>query len=223
MKKTIVTAVILTSVIGFEACNNSTKTKTTDKDTSQTTVNPNDKNNSNSNQMNNDLMTAMNSSGSRMEVMKMTGDFDYDFANTMKEHHQSAIDMSQVELANGSDAQAKDWAQKISDAQKKEIADLDLFIKTYKALEAKEGAPTHNELYETMEKMMNDMKGMPMSGNTDKDFVMMMVAHHQSAIDMAKDELSHGKNAEMKKMAQNIISDQTKEIKDFRAWLESHK
>ncbi len=38
-----------------------------------------------------------------------------------------------------------------------------------------------------------------------------------------KDELSHGKNAELKKIAQNIIKDQTKEIKEFDTWLDKNK
>lgn len=40
---------------------------------------------------------------------------------------------------------------------------------------------------------------------------------------MAKDEISHGKHSQLKKMAQKIISDQTKEINDFNNWLSGNK
>ena len=43
-----------------------------------------------------------------------------------------------------------------------------------------------------------------LTGNSDIDFVRSMIPHHQGAIDMAKVELQYGKNAEIKKLAQNI-------------------
>jgi uncharacterized protein (DUF305 family) len=52
---------------------------------------------------------------------------------------------------------------------------------------------------------------------------MMMIGHHQSAVSMAKDELSHGKNIQLKQMAQKIIQEQEKEIKEFQSWLDKNK
>ncbi len=62
-----------------------------------------------------------------------------------------------------------------------------------------------------------------MSGDTDKDFAMMMKTHHQQALDMAKAEVEHGKSAELKAMAQKMIKDQTKEIAKLDAWLQKNK
>ncbi len=70
---------------------------------------------------------------------------------------------------------------------------------------------------------MDSMQKMPISGDTDKDFAMMMKAHHQQALDMAQMELSQGKSAEMKAMAKKIISAQKKEIAEFDRWLAKHK
>ena len=44
-----------------------------------------------------------------------------------------------------------------------------------------------------MTKMMDDMSVKP-RGNADEDFVAMVVPHHHRAIDMAKAELSCGKD-----------------------------
>ena len=70
---------------------------------------------------------------------------------------------------------------------------------------------------------MDGMQKMKMSGDTDKDFAMMMKMHHQGAIDMAQMELAHGKSPVMKAMAKNIIAAQKKEIAQFDRWLATQK
>jgi uncharacterized protein (DUF305 family) len=51
-----------------------------------------------------------------------------------------------------------------------------------------------------------------LSKNVDKDFVAMMVPHHQGAIDMAKAELRYGHNESLRGLAQEIIATQQQEI-----------
>ncbi|MBL8359693.1 MAG: DUF305 domain-containing protein [Rubrivivax sp.] len=70
---------------------------------------------------------------------------------------------------------------------------------------------------------MDGMQKMPMSGDTDKDFAMMMKLHHQQALNMAELELANGKSAEMKAMARQIIAAQKKEIAQFDKWLAKQK
>jgi hypothetical protein len=62
-----------------------------------------------------------------------------------------------------------------------------------------------------MNKMMAGMAAKP-TGDADRDFVAMMVPHHQGAIDMAQAELQYGQNPQLKTVAQEIIVDQIKEI-----------
>jgi Domain of unknown function (DUF305) len=62
-----------------------------------------------------------------------------------------------------------------------------------------------------MTRMMTGMQIQP-SGNTDEDFVAMMVPHHQGAIDMAQAELQYGQNETLRRMAQEIIVTQQQEI-----------
>jgi hypothetical protein len=67
-------------------------------------------------------------------------------------------------------------------------------------------APFLKENDAAMTKMMNDMAIKP-SGDIDRDFVAMMSPHHQGAIDMAISELRHGKNEQLRRIAQEIIVD----------------
>jgi uncharacterized protein (DUF305 family) len=66
-----------------------------------------------------------------------------------------------------------------------------------------------------MNKMMADMTAAP-TGDIDRDFVAMMVPHHQGAIDMAQIVLRYGKNEQLKRLAQEIIVTQQQEIAAMR-------
>ena len=66
-----------------------------------------------------------------------------------------------------------------------------------------------------MKKMMKDMAVKP-TGDVDADFVAMMVPHHQGAIDMALAVLRHGRNPQIRRLAQEIIVTQQQEIAVMR-------
>ena len=63
--------------------------------------------------------------------------------------------------------------------------------------------------------MMADMTIKP-TGDVDRDFVQMMVPHHQGAIDMARAELKYGRNEQLRRMSQEIIVTQQQEIAAMR-------
>lgn len=83
------------------------------------------------------------------------------------------------------------------------------------------GAPAQDErafLAENdtaMSRMMDDMSIKP-SGDVDRDFVAMMVPHHQGAIDMAQAELRYGHNEQLRRIAQEIVVEQQQEIVAMR-------
>jgi uncharacterized protein (DUF305 family) len=62
-----------------------------------------------------------------------------------------------------------------------------------------------------MARMMAAMKVEP-SGDADADFAAAMIPHHQAAIDMATAELRHGRNEQLRRLAQEIIVTQQQEI-----------
>ena len=78
--------------------------------------------------------------------------------------------------------------------------------------------PADKAFAASMKTMMNGMNVKP-TGEPDKDFVLMMIPHHQGAIDMAKVELQYGTDLELRRLASDIVAAQEKEIAQMKAWL----
>ena len=76
-------------------------------------------------------------------------------------------------------------------------------------------APFIVENNAAMEKMMADMNVKP-TGDVDRDFVAMMIPHHQGAIAMAQTMLRYGHNEQLRRLAQEIIVTQQQEIATMR-------
>jgi hypothetical protein len=83
--------------------------------------------------------------------------------------------------------------------------------------------PNWSELIASMDKMHMAMGAIKRSGNSDTDFVRLMLPHHQAAIDMAKTQLMYGKDAQMRRLAQEIITNQQLEIELMQRWLKQQK
>jgi uncharacterized protein (DUF305 family) len=75
--------------------------------------------------------------------------------------------------------------------------------------------PFLSENAASMKKMMADMMITP-SGDVDRDFVAMMVPHHQGAVDMAKAELKYGHNEQLRRLARQIVINQQQQITKMR-------
>jgi uncharacterized protein (DUF305 family) len=75
-----------------------------------------------------------------------------------------------------------------------------------------------------MQAMGQRMMEMEMTGDPSGDFARMMIPHHQSAVDMAEVLLAQKEiDPEMKKLAEKVVEDQTKEIEQLKAWLQAHQ
>ncbi|WP_442028634.1 DUF305 domain-containing protein [Pseudoduganella sp. RAF53_2] len=62
----------------------------------------------------------------------------------------------------------------------------------------------------------------PMNGQSEHDFMTMMIPHHQGAVDMAKAVLLYSQDPEVRNLALGIIAEQQIEIQQMQAWLARH-
>lgn len=79
----------------------------------------------------------------------------------------------------------------------------------------------NNHANSGMEDAMHDMTG-ALAGKTgdafDQEFLTQMIVHHEGAVDMAEMVLKQSNKPELKALAQEIITAQTKEINMMRGW-----
>jgi uncharacterized protein (DUF305 family) len=83
-------------------------------------------------------------------------------------------------------------------------------------------SPATQAYMQSMQGMHDKMMGMTPTNDPNKDFVIMMKPHHHAAVEMAQAYLKYGTDPTLKKMANDIISSQKKEIVEMSAWQIKH-
>ena len=140
------------------------------------------------------------------------------FLSMMVAHHQMAVDMAEAVVKAGKDPGVKALAQRVITAQKREI---DQMRAQYRALYGADIPEYHgHHTGDPMAGMMG-MAGMTsdaVSGAADPDqaFLRMMIPHHAGALLMADMVLNGNPNADVKKLAETIIADQSGEIAEMQ-------
>ncbi len=73
--------------------------------------------------------------------------------------------------------------------------------------------------YDAANAVMHQGMAITYSENPDLDFARAMLAHHEGAVAMAKVQLEHGTDPEMRALAQAIIAAQAAEIAQMQAFI----
>ncbi|MFN2387718.1 MAG: DUF305 domain-containing protein [Thermoanaerobaculia bacterium] len=143
--------------------------------------------------------------------------YDLQFLDTMPKHHQMSIDMVRIAEGKFSDKELGRLAKKMAEDQGKENAQMKQWREQWFP-----GAPNaENMQMPGMASMGNmDMSHMQTASGTELDrmFVDMMVPHHQSGIEMARDALAKAEHQEIRDLAEKMIAKQQKEIDEMQRW-----
>jgi uncharacterized protein (DUF305 family) len=134
---------------------------------------------------------------------------DVMFAQHMIPHHQQAVDMATMVPSHTNNATLQTVAIHIKTDQRAEIDLLTDFLKQW-------GEPVAGHEPMAMDGMvdhdtMSQLESLKGSA-FDTLWITSMIAHHHGAIRMAEAELAQGKNPDARRMAQQIITMQKREI-----------
>lgn len=156
-----------------------------------------------------------------------SGNPNIDFLQNMIPHHKGAI-LSSQKLLQSKDLhpKLKKIAQAIITAQEKEIAYFTKLLGNEAQLRQEIDKEQYQQFVQqakqdmqTMMQAMHKSSQESSSNDAQSAYMESMIAHHQGAIDVARQILSISNNATIKKIANAIIAAQESEIKEFRAML----
>ncbi len=140
---------------------------------------------------------------------------DRGFASEMVAHHQSAIDMADVARDKGEHPQVRKLANDIVAAQQAEIRTLRSIDGELEGMNIGRGELGLDQHAMGMD---TDMTQLESAKPFDRAFIEMMTLHHEGAITMARKELANGGYEPLRKVANDIIAAQSREIAQMRGW-----
>lgn len=142
---------------------------------------------------------------------------DATFLQDMISHHQRAIAVAQIGLAQAHDPRVHAFAQRIVDEQAPELSRMRARVTaTHLTIDADAGARmARNRITDTQQSALHALRG----GAFDKRFLALNVSSEQGAAAMARAELAHGVDAPSRKLARAIAGAPTSEIPELRALL----
>ncbi len=172
------------------------------------------------------------SDSSSSDSAKKANAIDRAFVQEMIPHHAMAVEMSKPAAKSGQHSEIKSLAASISSSQRDQIAQMQKVAQTLGVKPDKMpmgGAMAHGmgamdrnatKLGIAMDQMgmMMHMSSLDHAKPFDRKFIDLMIPHHAGAIRMARAELAKGTNPKLRRLANEIIAAQVKEIRKMNAW-----
>ena len=151
-------------------------------------------------------------------------DADAEFAQMMVIHHEGAIEMADLAVAQGSSADVRALGERISAAQGPEIETMTGWLQEWgrdMPAEADMGGMDHGGMDMgglDQEEAMAELRALS-GAEFDGRFLELMIEHHRGAVVMAETQQAEGENAEAVALAGKIIADQQVEITEMERML----
>ncbi|MGM7648206.1 DUF305 domain-containing protein [Nocardia sp. JW2] len=146
-------------------------------------------------------------------------DADVTFLQMMYPHHAQAVEMSKMVPSRTQNQQLIALAAQIEQAQAPEMRQItDLLTGFGKPAPSAEGHGGHGMPGMMTEEQMSALAAAN-GAEFDRQWLQMMIEHHQGAVAMAQTELAEGTNPEAKQLATKIVADQEGEIATMRGML----
>ncbi|TNH28718.1 DUF305 domain-containing protein [Micromonospora orduensis] len=145
-------------------------------------------------------------------------DADVMFAQMMVVHHRQAIEMASLAGTRAASSDVKALATKIKQAQQPEIDTMSGWLTAWgkpapmASASGMDMGMSHGPMPGVMSDADMTQLAKAKGAEFDKQFLTMMISHHQGAITMAQQETAQGSNPDAKTLAAKIITDQQAEI-----------
>jgi len=160
-----------------------------------------------------------------MDLGPADANYDLRFIDGMSVHHQGAVNMAQDVLKQSKRPEMKKLATNIIAAQKREINQMKEWRKTWYPKADNTPMAYHAQMGHMMAMTPEQMQSMMMTMDLgaaddqfDLRFLNAMIPHHEGALVMAQDALKKSKRPEMKKLSEEILTSQKKEILQMKEW-----
>ncbi len=148
----------------------------------------------------------------------MSQNIDQHFIVQMIPHHEGAIEMAKIALQRSKRPEMLSLANDIIEAQTREINDMTSWYQSWFG-----SAPSQGGMGMVMGGMTGDATELRSASDAefDREFISQMIPHHEMAVMMASMLQATTDRTEMKTLADNIITSQSREIEMMRSWLKS--
>ncbi|MGW3564559.1 DUF305 domain-containing protein [Streptomyces sp. NPDC000941] len=154
---------------------------------------------------------------------------DFSYVRMMIQHHRQALVMTALAPDRAKSSKVKRLAERISAGQKPEIEAMKGWLKTNGGTDGgtdgdtdggteggtagHEGGHDHGSMPGMATQKQLDQLRAAGGAEFDKLFLKLMITHHSGAISMATDVLAQGNNVKVEEMADDVIAQQSAEIR----------
>lgn len=143
------------------------------------------------------------------QMANMTGNPDHDFLRMMSDHHKGLIVMAHMTKDRKEGGTAAADATRLDTKQDQELDHMVSMLETdFKDPYAPKVMPEHQAMADSLRAKTGK--------EYDRTFYRDVIKHHEEAIKMIDDYLPKARNTTLKRMAEQMKADQTKEIGEFR-------